>query len=84
MEQPSEMSNIVKNIAKEKVAEWKKELKILVQIASREPQEAVYCSYVSGYKHKCTYSIRAIKEMDKYLQPIDDVTQSKLATAITK
>ena len=67
---------------KDKVSQWKQELEILTQIALTEPQ-AVYCAYVSGYKHKFTYFIRTIKQMDKYTQPIDDVIQSKLIPAIT-
>ena len=76
-----EERTIRKNIAK-KGCEMKKELKILTKIASTEPQ-ALYCAYVSRYKHKFTYFISTIKQMDKYLQQIDDVIQSKLTLAIT-
>lgn len=46
------------------------ELEIMAKMASAELQ-AVYFGHVSGYKHKFTYFISTIKEMDKYLQPTD-------------
>lgn len=52
----------------------KKELKILAKIVSTESQ-AVYCAYASGYKQKFTFFIRTIKQMEKYLQPVDGVTK---------
>ena len=57
-------------------------MEILAQIASTEPQ-AVYCAYVLGFKHKFTYFIRTIQQMNKYIQPIDDIIQTKLIPAIT-
>ena len=60
----------------------KKELEILAKIASTEPK-AVCCAYASGCRHKFTNFIHTIKQMDKYLQPIDNVVQSKLISAIT-
>lgn len=59
------------------------ELEIMAKIASAELQ-AVYFGHVSGYKHKFTYFISTIKEMDKYLQPTDGLLQSKFMPTITR
>ena len=39
--------------------------------------------FFTGDKHKFTYFVCAIKQMNKYIQAIDDVIQSKLIPAIT-
>ena len=60
-----------------------KELEIMVKMASAQLQ-AVYFGHASGYKHKFTYFISTIKQMDKYLQPTDGLLQSKLMPTITR
>lgn len=37
----------------------------------KETELEIMAKMASGYKHKFTYFISTIKEMDKYLQPTD-------------
>ena len=46
-------------------------LDLLLKIATFEPQY-VYFAYTSGFKHKKTFSIRAIPYKFKYLKQLDD------------
>lgn len=55
----------------------------MVKMVSKESQ-AVWCAYVSGYKHKFTYFIGLIKQMDKYLSLLDDLPLLKLTPTITR
>ena len=54
-------TNCKNEYVKTKVKTWVTEIKVLSQIAATEPQ-ALYCAFVSGYKHRMTYFMRTIPE----------------------
>ena len=56
----------------EKVSLWCQELEKLSRIAQNQPQ-AAYAAFVHGYKHKFTYFLRTIPQMERFLQPVDDI-----------
>ena len=64
------------------VKEWSDELTLLTRIAVTQPQAAYTC-YVSGYQHKFSYFLRTIPELDRYLQPIEEIIRHQFIPAIT-
>ena len=66
----------------DQVHQWLDELKVLCEIAKSEPQAAYSC-FVSGYKHKLSYCMRTIPEINELLQPIDELINTEFIPAFT-
>ena len=62
---------------REKIDNWRSELKILVEIANTEPQAAYSC-YVAGYKNKFTYYMRTVPDIGHLFREIDELIDTKL------
>ena len=58
------------------------ELNNLFEIAKPEPQAAYNC-FVSGFKHKLNYTMRAISDISHLLKPIDNIILTKFLPGIT-
>ena len=69
------------NYVNEKVNGWVKELEKLSMIAVTQPQ-AAYSAYVNGYKHKFTYFIRTIPDINHLLSPLVECIYERLLPAI--
>ena len=67
----------------ELVNTWVDQLQTLAMIAKSEPQ-AAYTAFTSGFRHKITYFIRTIPDLQDVLKPLDKVIDSKLIPAITE
>ena len=65
-------ANFKQNYMKEKINQWIQELHILGKIAWYEPQAAYSC-FITGFKHKPTFFMRTIPNIDKELKQLDDV-----------
>ena len=65
----------------DKVKNWIKELENLCSIAETQPQ-AAYSAYIHGYKHKFTYYIRTIPDIDLLLRPLLECICDKLIPTI--
>ena len=65
------------------VKEWVDQLKELSKIAKSEPQ-AAYAAFTSGFRHKLTYFLRTIPNLEEVLKPIDDVIDNSFIPAITE
>ncbi|XP_066914998.1 uncharacterized protein [Clytia hemisphaerica] len=66
----------------EKVLTWVNEITLLSKIAISQPQSAYAC-FVGGYQHKLTYFLRTVPDIEKYLQPVDEVIRHHLIPALT-
>ena len=67
----------------ELVEEWVAEMENLSKVARSEPQ-AAYSLFTSGFRHKITYFIRVIPNLQEVLKPLDDVIDNKFIPAITE
>ena len=65
-----------------KVRKWVEQIEKLSSIAKYEPQ-AAYAAYVSGFRHRFTYSIRTTPNIQNLLRPLDHVIDTKLIPALT-
>ena len=70
-----------KEYCQTKVNNWIKEVSLMAEIATIEPQ-AVYSCYVSGYQSKYTYYIRTIPEMKDSLMPLEETIRHQLLPAL--
>ena len=70
------------NYVTQKVDNWLDELNKLCDISRTEPQAACSC-FVSGYKHKLTYTMRTIPNISHLLEKIDVLILTKFIPAIT-
>ena len=59
------------------------QLETLAEIAKSEPQSA-YTAFTSGFKHRMTYFMRTIPNLQEVLQPLDDTINTKFIPAITE
>ena len=66
----------------EKVMEWVNHLEVLSKVAAVEPQ-AAYCAFVSGFKHKVTYTIRTFPDICKHLEKLDQAVDTKFVPTLT-
>ena len=66
----------------EKIDQWNAEIRVLSDIAKIEPQAAYSC-FISGYKHKITYCMRTMPNIEHLLQPIDFTILTEFIPAIT-
>ena len=65
------------------VEKWVGELKTLSKIASSEPQAAYSC-FTAGFRHKVTYFIRTIPNLQDIMAPLDEIIDNQFIPAITE
>ena len=65
-----------------KVSEWVKQVERLSSIATTQPH-AAYAAFNHGLKHKWTYLIRTIPNIDDQLQPLEDVIRHTFLPSLT-
>ena len=65
------------------VKNWLTQLEELTKIAKCEPQVA-YSSFTAGFKHKVTYFMRAIPDLQEVLKPLDHFIDHSFIPAITE
>ena len=65
-----------------KVAEWVNEVEHLSSIAVTQPH-AAYAALTHGLKHKWTYLIRTIPNIEDQLQPLEDAIRHKFLPSLT-
>lgn len=65
----------------ELVGEWVEELTNLSKIAKAEPQ-ASYSAFTAGFRHKITYYMRTIPNLEEVLKPLDEVIDRSFIPAI--
>ena len=70
-----------KKCTNEKVNEWKKEINMLTDIATTHP-EAAYTAYATNYRHKLTYLLQTIPNIEDLLKKIIEIVQHKLIPVI--
>jgi len=57
-------------------------MRVLVKIAHCEPQ-AAYACFVTGFKHKPSYIIRTIPDINSQLRLLDDFITNEFVPALT-
>ena len=67
----------------ELLQEWTHELQELCKIAKSEPQSAYTC-FTGGFKHKLTYFMRTIPDLENVLSPLDVIVENEFIPAITE
>ena len=75
-------SQFVSGYVQHKVIEWVNEVERLSSIAVTQPH-AAYAAFTHGLKHKWTYLIRTIPNIDDQLQPLEDVIRHKFIPSLT-
>ena len=70
------------NFVGEKINELTEQLKLLSKIAQIEPQAAYTC-FTSGFRHKLTYIMRTIPNIEDQLLNLDFVIDNEFIPAIT-
>ncbi|XP_028417275.1 uncharacterized protein LOC114541674 [Dendronephthya gigantea] len=63
------------------VSKWCQQLHVLSEIAKFQPQ-AAYTAFVSGFRHRFTYHIRAVPGIKTAMQLVDDTINLKLLPAL--
>ena len=61
---------------------WKQQIEKLADIAKCEPQ-ADLASFTCGLKHRFTYYLRSIPDMENFMQPVEDAIRFKLIPNLT-
>ena len=67
----------------EKVSNWVNEVATLAEFALSEPQ-ACYAAYTFGLKHRWTYFLRTLPEIQDLLEPLENAVSQVLISAITE
>ena len=67
----------------EKVTSWVKEVVQLAEFARAQPQ-ACYAAYTFGLKHRWTYFLRTLRDIQDLLKPLEDAISNILIPAITE
>ena len=67
----------------ELMEEWLEQLREMTKIAKAEPQ-AAYSSFTAGFRHKITYFMRTIPDLEDVLKPLDDLIDNAFIPAITE
>ena len=62
--------------------EWLEQLQMLTEVAKSEPQSA-YASFTSGFRHKVTYFMRTIPDLEEVLAPLDKLIDEQFIPIIT-
>ena len=65
-----------------KVMKWIKQLNVLSKIAAVEPH-AAYCAFVSGFRHKVSYTIRTVPNIPRHLEKVDQAVDKKFIPTLT-
>ena len=68
---------------KDLVEDWVNQIEELSKIAKCEPQ-AAYSAFTAGFKHKMTYYMRTIPDLNEIMQPLDNVINNSFIPAITE
>ena len=63
------------------ISQWCEEITELSLIAKTHPQ-AAYSAFTSGYKHKFTYFMRTIENIENFMLPLDKAIKHKLIPAL--
>ena len=71
------------NYVDELLQEWTHQIKELSKIAKSEPQSAYTC-FTGGFKHKLTYFMRTIPDLENVLSPLDVLIENEFIPAITE
>ena len=67
----------------EKVTNWVSEITKLAEFALSQPQ-ACYAAYSFGLKHRWTYFLRTLPDIQELLEPLDNAISKVLIPAITE
>ena len=67
---------------RKKVMKWIKQLNVLSKIAAVEPH-AAYCAFVSGFRHKVSYTIRTVPNIPRHLEKVDQAVDKKFIRTLT-
>ena len=67
---------------RKKVMKWIKQLNVLSKIAAVEPH-AAYCAFVSGFRHKVSYTIRTVPNIPRHLENVDQAVDKKFIRTLT-
>ena len=65
----------------EKVTNWVKEVAQLAEFAKTQPQ-ACYAAYTFGLKHRWTYFLRTLPDIQDLLEPLESAISEQLVPAI--
>ena len=71
----------VEMFVKAKVEEWVAELQSLAEIAKAEPH-AAYTAFTFGIKHRWTFIMRTVPNIEHLLLPLEETIQEKLLPAL--
>ena len=71
----------IENYISSLISQWCEEITELSLIAKTHPQ-AAYSAFTSGYKHKFTYFMRTIENIENFMLPLDKVIKQKLIPAL--
>ena len=63
------------------ITQWCEQITELSLIAKAHPQ-AAYSAFTSGYKHKFTFFMRTIENVENFMLPFDKVVKQKLIPAL--
>ena len=66
----------------QKVAEWVGQVVKLAEFATSQPQ-ASYAAYAFGLRHKWTYFLRTLPDIDELLEPVERATAENLIPSVT-
>ena len=72
----------ISGYVQQRVTEWVNEVEQLSAIATTQPH-AAYAAFTHGLKHKWTYLIRTIPNIDDQLQPLEDAIRHKFLPSLT-
>ena len=67
----------------EKVTNWVSEVTKLAEFALSQPQ-ACYAAYTFGLKHRWTYFLRTLPDIQDLLEPLENAISKVLIPAITE
>ena len=67
----------------EKVTNWVSEVTKLAEFALSQPQ-ACYAAYTFGLKHRWTYFLRTLPDIQELLEPLENAISKVLIPAITE
>jgi len=65
------------------VSNWVNEVATLAEFASSQPQ-ATYAAYIFGLKHRWTYFLRTLPDIQDLLEPLEKAISQVLIPAITE
>ena len=66
-----------------KVKEWVNEVTVLAEFATTQPQ-ASYAAFTFGLRHKWTYFMRTLPDIEKLLEPLEHAISDVLIPSLTE